>query len=93
MSSTPSPLLTRPARVPVPVLQQLQVWVRAVLDLPEDAHVSVVQLTCPDRGCAPIETVLTVLRPGASWSRTLPLPADRVCAADVLSAFDRRDQP
>jgi len=59
-----------------------------VLDLPEDVAVQVSQLRCRDSACAPVETVLAVLRPGAPLARTVPLPAAQVCAADVLTAFN-----
>lgn len=88
---TPGPLLsTRPDRVPPEVVDRLRGWVRAVLDLTDDDVVTVTQLTCRDSGCAPVETVLAVLRPGAPVSRTLPKPAGQLCAADVLFAFDPR---
>jgi hypothetical protein len=69
------------------VAHRLQRWVRCVLDLPEDVAVQVSQLRCRDAGCAPLETVLAVLRPGAPLARTVPLPADQICATDVLHAF------
>ncbi len=84
----PGPLLGRPDPVAPAVAARLRGWVRAALDLSDDDVVTVTQLTCRDAGCAPVETVLTVLHPGAPDSRTVPLPAAELCAADVLSAFD-----
>lgn len=85
----PGPLTTdRPQPVPPDVAERLRGWVRCVLDLPDDTAVQVSQLRCRDTACAPVETVLAVLRPGAPLARTLALPADRVCSTDVLSAFD-----
>jgi hypothetical protein len=75
------------------VAERLRGWVRAALDLPDDVVVQVSQLRCRDEGCAPVETVLAVLRPGAPLARTVPLPAESVCAADVLTAFDTSEQP
>lgn len=85
---TPDLLLRRPDPVPPLITSRLRGWVQAVLDLPDDEVVTVSQLACRDAGCAPIETVLTVLRPGAPVVGRIPLPAARVCASDVLYAFD-----
>jgi hypothetical protein len=83
------PLLSSPLDpVPRDVAQRIRGWVRAVLDLTDDAPVTVTQLACRAGGCAPVKTVLAVLRPGAPLARTLPLPAAKVCAADVLLAFN-----
>lgn len=84
-----TPMLgTRPDPVPPEVSGRLRTWVRATLDLTDDETVTVTQLACRDTGCAPVETVLAVLRPGAPVSRTLPMPAASVCAVDVQRAFD-----
>ena len=88
------PLLnSRPDPVDPDVRDRLRDWVRAALDLHPDEVVTITQLACHDRGCAPVETVLTVLRPGAPESRTLPLPAAQVCLRDVLTAFDHPPSP
>ena len=34
------------------------------LDLPEDAMITVTQLACLEEACAPLETVMGLLRPG-----------------------------
>ena len=36
-----------------------------VLDLPEDALITVTQLACLEEDCAPLETAIGLLRPGA----------------------------
>lgn len=84
----PVPLTTKTA-LPVPseVADRLRDWVRFVLDLPQETLVQVSQLRRHDTGPAPMETVLAVLRPGAPFARTIPLPAGQVCAADVLTAL------
>lgn len=88
----PGPLTSvRPGPVPADVSARLRGWVRCVLDLPEDVAVQVSQIRCRDEGCAPLETVLAVLRPGAPLARTVPLPAVSICAADVLTAFEDRN--
>ena len=37
---------------------------RDALDLPEDATITVTQLACLEEDCAPLETVIGLLRPG-----------------------------
>ncbi|GAA4736549.1 hypothetical protein GCM10023328_16240 [Modestobacter marinus] len=81
------PLAARPAPVPPDVLDRLRRWVRTTLGLGADETVLVSQLRCRDAGCAPVETVLAVLRPGDRLSRTVPLPADWISVADVQRAF------
>lgn len=85
--SVPLPMASRPAPVPPDVTDRLRRWVRVVAGLGEDDVVTVTQLACRDSGCAPVETVLAVLRPGAPLHRTLPLPAEQVSVADVRAAF------
>ena len=78
---------TRPAPPPPEVVARLRRWVRTHLDLAEDDPVTVTQLACRGVSCAPIETVLAVLRPGAPLRRTFPLPAELVSVAHVQQAF------
>lgn len=88
----PGPLLgSRLDPIPPDVTSRLRGWVAAVLDLQDDEVVRVSQLACRDSACAPTETVLAVLRPGAPISRVLPMPATQVCAADILAAFHDDD--
>ena len=77
----------RPEPVPAEVLTRLRRWVRTCLALGDDDTVMVTQLACPDADCAPVETVLAVLRPGNAVRRTLPMPADAISVADVQRAF------
>ena len=57
---------------------------REVLDLPEEATVTVAELTCLDAGCAPIETVIGLLRPNApQLQHKLHKAADDVVADDL----------
>lgn len=78
----------RPDAVPPDVVDRLRRWVRTCLGLTGDVPVTVTQLHCRDAGCAPVETVLAVLHPGAPLHRTFPQPADHVSLADVRAAFD-----
>jgi hypothetical protein len=90
---TPPLFSSRPEPVPLEVASRLRDWVRAVLDLPADDIVTVNQLSCRDSSCAPVETVLGVLRPRAPLSRTIPMRADKLCADDVLRAFEAQPRP
>ncbi|WNV76975.1 nitrate reductase [Geodermatophilus sp. DSM 44513] len=80
-------LVRRPEPIPPAVRDRLRRWVRTALALDEEVPVSVTQLRCPEAGCAPVETVLAVLLPGAPLHRTLPLPAELVSVASVEDAF------
>ena len=45
-------------------VQELKQQTRRLLDLPDDATVSISELTCRDPGCPDVETVVAVLREG-----------------------------
>ena len=79
--------MERPAPPPPDVVARLRRWVRTCLGLSEEDPVTVTQLACREAGCAPVETVLVVLRPGEPLHRSIPLPADLVSVADVQRAF------
>ncbi|MFP5370243.1 MAG: nitrate reductase [Actinomycetes bacterium] len=82
------PLLgQRPDPVPPDVVTRLRGWVRAAAGLAPDDVVTVTQLVCRDSGCAPVETVLAVLHPGAPLRRVLPMRAAEVSEADIRTAF------
>lgn len=62
--------------------------VRCVLELDGDATVVVQELACRDSGCAPVETVVAVLRSGASprqW--TLPCPVVDIHADQLATVL------
>ena len=46
-------------------IRRLKQALRDALELPEDATVTVAELTCLEEGCAPVETVVGLLRPDA----------------------------
>lgn len=83
------PVLVGQRREPLApeVVARLRRWVRTCLGLGPEEAVTVTQLACREAGCAPLETVLAVLTPGAPLSRTIPRPADEVSLADVQEAF------
>ena len=45
-------------------VRRIKKALRTVLDLPEDAVITVSQLTCLEQDCAPLETVIGLLRSG-----------------------------
>ena len=57
------------------------------LNLPEDAILTVTQLACLEEGCAPLETVIGLLRSGApQLQHKVHKPTEDVDAADLLEA-------
>lgn len=56
--------LGRNPRIPA-ATAAIKGWTHGVLDLDEEAVISVNELSCPKPGCPPRETVVLVLRPGA----------------------------
>lgn len=46
-------------------IRRIKQALREGLDLPDDATVTVAELTCLEEGCAPVETVVGLLRPDA----------------------------
>ncbi len=49
----------------IETVRRIKGALRTVLALPEDAVITVSQLACLEQGCAPVETVIGLLRPGA----------------------------
>lgn len=47
---------TNPAHI-----QQLKTWTQEILTLPADIPISISQLQCHEPGCAPVETVVSVM--------------------------------
>ena len=55
------------------------------LGLPEDALITVAQLACLEEGCAPVETVIGLLRSGeAQRQHKVHKPTDRIDTADLV---------
>lgn len=44
--------------------RQIKAWVRETYGLDEDVVVSITEIACRDDGCADIETVVGIMRPG-----------------------------
>jgi hypothetical protein len=59
------------------------------LDLPEDALVTVAQLACLEEDCAPLETVIGLLRPDApQLQHKVHKPTDAVDAEDLMEVCE-----
>ncbi len=55
------------------------------LELPDDAMITVTQLACLEKDCAPIETVIGLLRPGlAQLQHKVHKPTDELNAEDLV---------
>ncbi len=53
----------------------------------DDATVFVAELRCTESGCAPVETVVAVLRAGARSEKKFPCSAKEMTEEDVRRAF------
>lgn len=60
--------LARNPRIPE-ATAAIKNWTRDVLDIDEEAIISVNELSCPKPGCPPRETIVLVLRSGAPAMR------------------------
>jgi len=59
-------LIGRTARRPdLKTIRRIKRALRGALGLPDDAVITVAELACREEGCAPLETVVGLLRPGA----------------------------
>ena len=66
-------------------VRQLKEALRAALSLPDGTMVTVTELACLEEGCAPIETVVALLRPDAPpLQHKLHKPTDAVDAEDLV---------
>ena len=62
---------------------------RHVLGLAEDATLTISQLACFETGCAPLETVFGLLRPGAPQQQhKIHKAADDVVASDLAEVCE-----
>jgi len=79
-------LIGKPPRRPN--LERIRAIKRALheaLSLSQDATVTVAELSCLEEGCAPVETVIGLLRPGAAQlQHKLHKPTDAVDAEDLV---------
>lgn len=65
-------------------VRRLKAALREALRLSEDTTVTITELACLEEGCAPVETVIGLLRPDApQLQHKLHKPIDAVDAADL----------
>ena len=76
---------TSPRRPNRERVRHIKKALRAALSLPDDTTVTVTELACLEEGCAPIETVVALLRPDAPpLQHKLYKPTDTVDAEDLV---------
>ncbi len=76
---------TSPRRPNRERVRQIKEALRAALSLPDGTTVTVTELACLEEGCAPIETVVALLRPDAPpLQHKLNKPTDAVDAEDLV---------
>ena len=76
---------TSPRRPNRERVRHIKEALRAALSLPDDLTVTVAELACFEEGCAPIETVVGMLRPDAPRLQyKLHKPVDAVDAKDLV---------
>ena len=76
---------TSPRRPNRERVRHIKEALRAALSLPDGTTVMVTELACLEEGCAPIETVVALLRPDAPpLQHKLHKPTDAVDAEDLV---------
>lgn len=76
-----------PRRPNLERVRMIKAALREALKLPEDATITVTELACLEEGCAPVETVVGLLRPGEpQLQHKLHKPTNRVDAEDLAQA-------
>jgi hypothetical protein len=74
-----------PRRPNLQRVRRIKRALREALSLSEDVTVTVTELACLEEGCAPIETVIGLLRPDARQLQSkLHKPVDAVDANDLV---------
>ena len=68
-------------------VRRIKQVLRSALSLPEDAMVTVTQLACLEEACAPLETVIGLLRPGMpQLQHKVHKPTEAINAKDLEQA-------
>ena len=76
---------TSPRRPDRERVRQIKEALRKALNLSEEATVTVTELACLEEGCAPIETVVALLRPAAPpLQHKLHKPTQAIDAEDLV---------
>lgn len=77
-------------RVDPGTLESIRVKVRAVVDLPEDALITVTQLECAEPDCPDLETVIVISpEPGKTTQIKFFMPAADVGLGDIEQAIKK----
>ena len=67
------------------VVRRIKRSLHEALELPEDAMVTVTQLACLEKDCAPLETVIGLLRPGTpQLQHKIHKATDEIDAEDLV---------
>ena len=67
---------------------RVKAWTLAVLNLPEDAAVTVNEIACTDPSCPGLETVMLVMEPGRKTRAfKVPKAVEAVTEQDVRAAL------
>jgi len=67
------------------VVRRIKRALHEALELPEDALITVAQLACLEEDCAPLETVIGLLRPGTpQLQHKVHKPTDVINAEDLV---------
>lgn len=76
---------TSPRKPKLEEVRRLKNTLRKALSLSDDVTVTVTELACLEEGCAPVETVIGLLRPDApQLQHKLHKPVDSVDAHDLI---------
>ena len=66
------------------MIRRIKIALRQVLDLPDEAMITVAQLACLEEECAPLETVIGLHRPGApQLQHKIHKPTNDLSAEDL----------
>jgi len=71
------------------LVRRIKTVLRQVLELPEDAMITVTQLACLEEDCAPLETVIGLLRSGSpQLQHKVHKETDAIDAGDLLQVCE-----
>ena len=66
-------------------VRRIKQTLRSAMELPEDALITVAQLACLEQGCAPLETVIGLLRSDeGQLQHKIHKPTDEIDAQDLV---------
>ena len=80
---------TSPRQPNLELVRRIKKTLRETLSLSDDVTVTVTELACLEEGCAPVETVIGLLRPDAPQLQCkLHKPMDAVDAKDLVQVCE-----